>query len=59
MKKDLSITQSNLLIYVNQDGRINIDIRNILTEGELEPEAVIKDFLITDRGETNLPTNKS
>lgn len=59
MKKDLSITQSNLLIYVNQDGRINIDIRNILTEGELEPEAVIKDFLITDRGETNLPTKKS
>lgn len=59
MKKDLSITQSNLLIYVNQDGRINIDIRNILTEGELEPEAVIKDFLITDRGETNLPTNKN
>lgn len=59
MKKDLSITQSNLLIYVNQDGRINIDIRNILTEGELEPEAVIKDFLITDRGETNLPTKKN
>ena len=34
-------------LYQTTVANINIHIRNILTEGELEPDAVIKDFLIT------------
>jgi hypothetical protein len=34
-------------LYQTTVANINIHIRNIFTEGELEPEAVIKDFLIT------------
>lgn len=34
-------------LYQTTVANINIHIRNILTEGELEPNAVIKDFLIT------------
>jgi len=34
-------------LYQTTVANINIHIRNIFTEGELEPDAVIKDFLIT------------
>lgn len=34
-------------LYQTTVANINIHIRNILAEGELEPDAVIKDFLIT------------
>jgi len=34
-------------LYQTTVANINIHIRNILTEGELDPDSVIKDFLIT------------
>lgn len=48
MDETIWLSQKQLAeLYQTTVANINIHIRNILTEGELEPDAVIKDFLIT------------
>jgi hypothetical protein len=48
MDETIWLNQKQLAeLYQTTVANINIHIRNIFTEGELEPEAVIKEFLIT------------
>jgi len=48
LDETLWLSQKQLAeLYQTTVANINIHIRNIITEGELEPDAVIKDFLIT------------
>ncbi|MCB5260367.1 MAG: cell filamentation protein Fic [Candidatus Cloacimonetes bacterium] len=48
LDETLWLSQKQLAgLFQTTVANINIHIRNILTEGELEADAVIKDFLIT------------